>query len=141
MRDEIQIKTLLGKLGLGFGLSLLVLVTGACSQAIPTTGWLEGQVTIGPLVPVMREGENPPTPAPEVFEAREIVVLKPNGTSEVMRVPLDDVGKFRSELPVGAYVVDINHLGIDYADGYPKEVEIHEGEITWLEVDIDTGIR
>ncbi len=137
MRSE----TRLGKMGLGFGLMLLVLVTGTCSQAAPKTGWLEGQVTIGPLVPVMREGESPPTPAPEVFEVREIVVFKPNGTSEVMRIPLNDVGLFRGELPVGIYMVDINHLGIDFADGYPKEVEIHEGEITWLEVDIDTGIR
>ena len=141
IRDEMRIKTILGKLGLGIGLTLLILGMGACSQATPKTGWLEGQVTIGPLVPVMREGESPPTPAPEVFEAREIVVFKPNGTSEVMRIPLDDVGRFRGELPVGAYMVDINHLGIDFADGYPKEVEIREREITWLEVDIDTGIR
>jgi len=126
---------------MGMVMALVVMMTGACSQAAPKTGWLEGQVTIGLLVPVVREGESPPTPAPEVFEAREIVVFKPNGTSEVMRIPLDDVGKFRSELPVGAYIVDINHLGIDFADGYPKEVEIREREITWLEVDIDTGIR
>jgi len=137
----MRLKTILRRLGLGIVIALFVMMTGACSQVAPKTGWLEGQVTIGPLIPVVREGESPPTPAPEVFESREIIVFKPNGTSEVMRVPLDDVGKFRSELPVGAYVVDINHIGIDFAKGYPKEVEIREGEITRLEVDIDTGIR
>lgn len=137
----MRAETGLGKLGLLMVLALLIMVAGACSQVVEKTGWLEGQVTIGPLVPVMREGEIPPTPAPEVFEAREIVVFKPNGTSEVMRIPLDDLGRFRSELPVGVYIVDINHTGIDFAKGYPKEVEIREGEITWLDVDIDTGIR
>ncbi len=137
----MRAETKLEKLSLGIGLTLLVLVMGACSQGVPKTGWLEGKVTIGPLVPVMQEGESLPTPAPEVFEAREIVVFKPNGTSEVMRIPLDNVGRFRGELPVGGYIVDINHIGIDFAKGYPQEVEIREGEISWLEVDIDTGIR
>jgi hypothetical protein len=141
MRDAMRAETGLETLGLGIRLTFLLLVMGACSQAVPMTGWLEGRVTIGPLVPVLREGESPPTPSPDVFGAREIVVFKPNGTTEVMRIPLDDVGRFRGELPVGAYIVDINHIGIDFADGYPKEVEIHEGEITRLEVDIDTGIR
>lgn len=137
----MRAETKLEKLGLGISLTLLVLIMGACLQGVPKTGWLEGQVTIGPLVPVMREGESSPTPAPEVFKAREIVVFKPNGTSEVMRIPLNNVGRFRGELPVGGYIVDINHTGIDFAKGYPQEVEIREGEITWLEVDIDTGIR
>ncbi len=137
LREKME----LGMLGPGTALALVALVAGACLQTAPRTGWLEGQVMIGPLVPVMREGESPPTPAPEVFEAREIVVFNPNGTSEVMRIPLDDVGQFRNELPVGIYIVDINHTGIDFAKGYPKEIEIRAGEITRLEVDIDTGIR
>ena len=63
-----------------FRLALLLLLLvffalcASCSQGLTEFGVLEGQVSIGPLVPVMREGEDPPTPAPEVFAAREIVV-------------------------------------------------------------------
>jgi hypothetical protein len=44
-------------------------------------------------------------------------------------------------LPVGRYTVDINHLGIDIAKGFPQQVEIKSGQTTQLDVDIDTGIR
>ncbi len=57
---------------LRFGLiPILLMVFTACNSGPREFGVLEGQVTIGPLVPVMREGEDPPTPAPEVYAARE----------------------------------------------------------------------
>jgi hypothetical protein len=37
--------------------------------------------------------------------------------------------------------VDINHAGIDRAKDLPRPVEIHSGEVTRLDVEIDTGIR
>ncbi len=58
-------------------LSLLILVLvsfSSCAQVPEEFGVLEGNVTIGPLVPVVKVGEEAPTPAPEVYAAREIVV-------------------------------------------------------------------
>ncbi len=122
-------------------LVLMCFLLLACSPSSKSVGTLQGQVSIGPLMPAIQEGMEEPTPAPEVFAAREIVVFKPDGQTEVTRLHLDDRGQFGTELPVGTYVVDINHVGIDTAEGYPKEIEILAGQITWLEVDIDTGIR
>ena len=63
------------------GVLLLLMVSfTSCNPGPQEFGVLEGQVSIGPLVPVMREGEDPPTPAPEVYAAREIVVYKNLGT-------------------------------------------------------------
>jgi hypothetical protein len=98
-------------------------------------------VAIGPLVPVVREGEEAPTPAPEVYAAREIVVYKKNGKTEVSRLQIDATGWYRGQLPVGVYVIDINHLGIDSAAGLPKQIEIQADSITRLDIEIDTGIR
>jgi hypothetical protein len=127
---------------LRFSLLLLLLISFTSCALGPTEfGLLEGQVTIGPLVPVMREGEDPPTPAPEVYAAREIVVYKKNGVTEFTRLVIDSNGWYQGELPVGIYVLDINRIGIDSAADLPKEIEISTDSTTRLDIEIDTGIR
>lgn len=120
---------------------ILLLFAATCSVTPKETGVLEGHVTIGPLVPVVQEGVPEPTPAPEVFALRKIVVLRESDGKEVAELEIDQEGNYRGELPVGTYVVDINHLGIDFAKGLPKTVEINPDQVTRLDVDIDTGIR
>jgi hypothetical protein len=127
-------------------LSLIFLTSGflglfACEQRPQGFGTIEGHVTISPLVPVQREGELEPTPAPEVFAARQVVVFERDGKKEIVRIKIDSNGDYRAELPVGSYVVDINHVGIDTAAGLPEEVEITYQGVTRLDIDIDTGIR
>jgi hypothetical protein len=90
---------------------------------------------------VVEAGVPEPTPAPEVYAERKIVIYAEDGQPEVARVDIDDSGHYRVTLPVGVYVVDINHLGIDLAKGLPQQVEIKSQQTTRLDVDIDTGIR
>ena len=113
----------------------------ACAQSPQGFGILEGHVTIGPLVPVVREGQMEPTPAPEVYASREIVVYRDDGRTEFARLKIDANGNYRAELPVGTYIIDINHLGLDTADGLPMEIEITPEGTTRLDIAIDTGIR
>jgi hypothetical protein len=127
-------------------LYLMILILGflglhACTQNSHEAGIIEGHVTIGPLLPVIREGEVEPTPAPEVYAAREIVVFMKDGEKEFARLRIDANGNYRAELPVGFYVVDINHSGMDTAADLPKEIEITYKGVTRLDIDIDTGIR
>lgn len=127
-------------------LFLILLVLGvsvlcACEKSPQEFGILQGHVTIGPLVPVAREGEEEPTPAPEVYAAREIVVYKKDGKTEFTRLKIDASGNYQAELPVGTYVVDINHLGIDTATDLPRQIDITNQGVTRLDIDIDTGIR
>ena len=56
---------------------LLVLANGCTGKAEPP-GTLEGTVKIGPIWPVEQLRENPPV-SPEVFEARNIMVLHRSG--------------------------------------------------------------
>jgi hypothetical protein len=92
-------------------------------------------------MPVVREGEVEPTPAPEAYAAREVVIYKRDGKTEVARVKIDANGNYRAELLVGTYVVDINHAGMDEAVDLPEEIDITNQGITTLDIDIDTGIR
>lgn len=120
---------------------LLLLILSACSLGPQEYGTLEGQVTIGPLEPAFQVGQIPPTPRPEVYAAREIVVFKKNGKTEVTRLLIGPDGFYRAELPVGVYVIDINRLGIDSADNLPLEISIQANTTYTLDIDIDTGIR
>jgi hypothetical protein len=98
-------------------------------------------VTVGPLSPVVQEGVPEPTPAPEVYAERKIVIYAEDGQQEITRVDIDPSGNYQVTLPVGVYTVDINHLGIDLSKGLPQKVEIKSQQSTRLDIDIDTGIR
>ena len=113
----------------------------ACAPIPREYGTLEGQVTIGPLQPAHQVGEVEPTPAPEVYAAREIFVYNENGKTVFTRVSIGPNGSYRTELPVGFYVVDINRIGIDMAEGLPRKIEITPQSVTILDISIDTGIR
>ena len=126
------------------GITFILATALALCSCAPTPqqfGTIEGHVNIGPLSPVVRVGEPEPTPSPEVYQGREIVIYLEDGKTEFVRLKLDASGNYQAELPVGTYVVDINHLGIDMSKDLPKVIEIREGEITRLDIDIDTGIR
>lgn len=131
----------LGKCHLGWISMILAISVAACSPANLQTGILRGRVTIGPLIPVVGPGVEEPTPGPEVFAGRKVVIFDGKGKRELQQVAIQDDGNYQVELPVGVYVVDINHLGIDHAAGLPKEIEIMANQVTELDIDIDTGIR
>jgi len=124
-------------------LSALTLGVSALFACTPPQefGMIEGHVTIGPLQPVVREGDAESTPNPEVYAAREVVVFEEDGKTEFARLKIDASGNYRAELPVGTYVVDINHLGMDMAAGLPTEISITSQGVTRLDIEIDTGIR
>ncbi len=126
-----------------FSTLLLVLLISctACGLGPKEYGVLEGQVTIGPLVPAVQVGDSDPSPAPEVYAAREIVVFKANGVTDFTRLQIDSNGRFKAQLPVGTYVVDINRIGIDSTENFPLEITIKANQTTALSINIDTGIR
>jgi len=121
-------------------ISLFILLF-ACQVTSGPDGVLQGHVSIGPITPVIREGEAEPTPNPEIYAARQIVIFDQNGRKEIARASINATGDYEVRLPAGIYVVDINHSGIDFAKGLPTQIEIRPYEVTRLDIDIDTGIR
>jgi hypothetical protein len=122
-------------------LVLMIIFVAACNGVSEEMGTLEGRVTIGPMLPAMREGLTEPTPAPEAYAQRQIVIYAENGQREISRVQIDHDGNYQVTLPAGTYVVDINHAGVDQGLDLPRTVEIVSGQVTNLDVTIDTGVR
>jgi len=115
-------------------------LTVACTVGVEVVGILEGRVTIGPIWAVEREGEERDVP-PEVYAARKVMVYDRSGKRLVKQVDIGEDGRYRVELKVGVYVVDINRIGVDHSGDVPREVRISPGETVVLDIDIDTGIR
>ena len=128
--------------------SLLMLVTGLISSSCfgsNVSGTLEGTVSIGPIWPVERPGENPPVPT-QVFSARKIVVYDESGQKIIEKVDITQInqsakGSYKVQLRPGTYIVDILKSGIDRSGTLPAKVQIRSDEIMILNIDIDTGIR
>jgi hypothetical protein len=118
----------------------LILFT-ACTVIATETGSLAGNVTIGPLQPAVQEGVPEPTPGPQVYAARKILVLSQDSQREIARVSINPDGTYAVTLPVGFYVIDILGSAIERGMDLPREIEILSGQTTYLDIDIDTGIR
>lgn len=121
--------------------AVLAIALAGCSTPSGAAGTLRGTVTVGPLMPVQREGAPTPTVAPQVYTSRGLIISNEDGTREVGRVQFTADGTYRLSLPPGRYRVELQPNGIDRADGLPTVVAIESGQVTPLDVNIDTGIR
>ncbi len=117
--------------------------TGAIAPPVAPSplGYLEGQVTIGPLQPVQRVGVPPPTPSPAACTARGLVVYQADTGAEVARFALGPDCGYSAALSPGNYRVELKRSGIDRSMDLPRVVTITAGQVTRLDVSIDTGIR
>jgi hypothetical protein len=125
---------------LGLTLILSALATG-CAEPTPEPGVVIGHVRIRPLSPVEGEGKPTPTPWPDLYEGRVILIHGSDGEEVERRAEIDADGTYRAELPPGTYVVDIEQAGPASAAGLPKTIQVSSGETIQVNVVIDTGIR
>jgi hypothetical protein len=122
-----------------------ILLSGCCQPEGPETVLLQGAVTIGPITPVEIQGQNPIVP-PEVFASRHLVIYDGSGKNLVREVYFTQIGQgatgyYTAQIAPGTYVIDINHSGIDRADGLPQKITVVDDETITIDVNIDTGIR
>jgi hypothetical protein len=108
-------------------------------------GLLQGNVLIGPTTPIEQEGQGL-TLYCDVYSPRKIMVYDKSGEILIQQVDIEcdeeeQITRYRVELEPGTYIIDINHIGFDYSDDVPKQVEIKSGLTFKLDIEIDTGIR
>jgi len=122
-----------------------VLIGTGCQNEQAITGTLEGTVTVGPIWPVERPGEERPVP-PGVFEERKVVIYNQSSKKILEVVDLVQIDQsaragYSVQLKPGKYVIDINRDGIDSSSEVTKMIEIKSGQTITVDIDIDTGIR
>lgn len=119
-----------------FGIGLMILILSTCSiDATPADSGIEGTVLIGPMCPVVQEGQECPD---QPYQAI-LTVNSPNGV-RIVQVQTDEQGRFKIPLMPGEYILHPESPnGIPYASEQPFKVE--DGAFTQILVNYDSGIR
>jgi hypothetical protein len=111
------------------------LLSGCFSTPTPATSGVEGQVLVGPMCPVVREGDTCPD---QPYQAA-LTLLRPDG-QEIVRFKTDEQGRFRVPLAPGDYILrPESPKTLPFASEQP--VTVLPGQFTRILVTYDSGIR
>ena len=120
-----------------FLVGVLILVLATCSLYSPTPrgSGVEGQVLLGPMCPVVEQGQECPD---QPYQAT-LTVVDRNGI-QITQFQSDAQGRFRVPLVPGDYVLHPESPnGLPFAGDQPFSVET--GRYTPITVNYDSGIR
>jgi hypothetical protein len=128
------------------GLTLLMgllLNTGCDKLSTQDEGILQGKISIGPICPVETDPPDPGcSPTAETYKAYPVSVWTPDGRRKITLLEPSLDGSYKTDLEPGKYLIkleiDSGNIG---SSNLPVEVNIMSGEMTTLNIDIDTGIR
>ena len=121
----------------------LLLISGCDKQYTQETGFLEGIISIGPLCPVEKDPPDPDClPTYETFKAYPVSIWTSDGKRKITRINPALDGSYRIELVPGSYLIKLdreqNTIG---SSNLPVQASIVAQKETFLNIDIDTGIR
>jgi hypothetical protein len=106
-------------------------------------GILEGKISIGPICPVETDPPDPGClPTVETYKAYPVSVWTTDGRRKIALLKPSVDGLYKTDLEPGKYLIILetggNNIG---SSNLPIEITIISGDVTTLNIDIDTGIR
>jgi hypothetical protein len=118
-----------------FLLSLFIVTACSSINPTPTDSGIEGQVFIGPVCPVVQEGQECPD---RPYQAA-LSVTSPKG-KRIVQVQTDEDGRFRIPLEPGEYILHPESPNqLPFASD--QNVIVENGTFTQVTVNYDSGIR
>ena len=117
---------------------LILTVVTACSGNSSTTqdSGVEGQVIIGPVCPVIQQGEDC---VDRPYQAT-LTVNDPKGR-KIVQVEADEDGQFKIPLEPGNYILVPESKGLMVPFASQQPFTVTEGKYTQLTIAYDSGIR
>jgi hypothetical protein len=121
----------------------LFLISGCDKQYTQEAGFLEGIISIGPLCPVEKDPPDPDClPTYETFKAYPVSIWTSDGRRKITRINPALDGSYRIELVPGSYLIKLDReQNIIGSSNLPVQTSIVAQKETFLNIDIDTGIR
>ena len=120
-----------------FLIGVLILVLATCSIYSPTPrgSGIEGQVLIGPMCPVVQQGQECPD---QPYQAT--LTVKSLDGLQIAQIQTDAQGRFRISLVPGEYILHPESPnGLPFAGD--QSVMVETGRFTQVTIHYDSGIR
>ena len=111
------------------------------STAAEPPGFVEGRLKIISGKEVELAEGNVPATAAENYAQFPLIVLAEGGKKEIVRLTTDGNGKYRTALPPGDYVLDVQGRARSHLRVKPKRFTIVSNQTVRVDMDIDTGVR
>jgi hypothetical protein len=120
-----------------FLIGVLILVLATCSLYSPTPrgSGIEGQVLLGPMCPVVQQGQECPD---QPYQAT--LTVKSLDGVQITQFQTDEQGRFQVPLVPGQYILHPESPnGLPFAED--RSFVVETGKYTQLTVNYDSGIR
>jgi hypothetical protein len=121
-------------------LSLVMACTAPVNSA-PPAGFLEGHLRIASSKEVDLADGSASSDRPEVYAEYPLIVLASDGKREIARITLDADGSYRTSLPPGDYVLDVQDRVRRHLRAAPKRFAVASRHTVQVDMEIDTGVR
>ena len=123
-----------------FACAFLLLASSASVDAAPP-GFVEGHLKIISPKEVELADGNAPTVTAETYGEYPLIILSRDGKKEIARVTADGNGNYRTALPPGDYVLDVQRRGRGHVRAKPQRFTVVSTRTVRVDMDIDTGVR
>ena len=114
------------------------LLVGMATEA---PGFVEGHLKIISPKDVELADGNPPAITAENYAQYPLIILSEDGRKEIARVTADQNGNYRTVLPPGDYVLDVQGRARGHTRAKPQRFTVVSNQTVRVDMDIDTGVR
>jgi hypothetical protein len=121
-------------------LIFIFIIYPGLNNNLPGDNGITGIVTLGPLRPVVREGDTEPNEKP--YPDAVILIKDANGDKIIKQIKSDQNGEFTVALFPNTYTLEPQTPGGSILPrASPQTVEVKQGQYTEVKIEYDTGIR
>jgi len=110
-------------------------------MATELSGFVEGHLKIISGKEVELADENAPAIMAENYARYPLVILSQGEKKEIARVTADGNGNYRTALPPGHYVLDVQARARGHVRAKPQRFTVVSNQTVRVDMNIDTGVR
>jgi Carboxypeptidase regulatory-like domain len=104
-------------------------------------GVLEGHLKIISGKEVELADGNVPAITAQNYAQYPLIILNQGGKKEIARVTADGNGNYRTSLPPGDYVLDVQRRARGHVRARPQRFTVVSNQTVRVDMNIDTGVR